>query len=642
MPRASIESPSLTAAPVQPEVSVRAHTPFFLAALFVFWLLVYGLSIFHPALLDDADSVHAEAAREMVLHNDWVTLRVNGDADTPGIRYLEKAPLFYWTMAASFRLFGIHDWSARLPLALAVLGLLYTVYFIGRRAFGERGGFYSALAAGLAFGPYIFTRFLIPDILVGLWLILSLGFFLRTLDEAEPSRFACWGFAAACALNVMTKGLIGLVFPFAAIGVYLLLTGNLRHLFKLRLISSTLVFLAIAAPWHILAGLQNPGHGDLGHGLAFSPTQGNVRGFFWFYFINEHLLRYLNKRVPRDYDTVPLFLFWGLMLVWVFPWASFLPQALARVRLFRPRESAQSPAGRARLVLFIASFFVVLFFSFSTRQEYYVLPAVPAIALLIGGWLADEEASPADSRLRKWGRISSLVLAVIGVVAALAMVFVALTSPAAPPNADIADLLHSAPAESQEYALSLGHFLDLNMQVMVLFRVPLLLFGLSLFAGSALNWYFRRKQRPALGNWSLAAMSVGLLVAVHLGLSTFSPVLTSKPLADAINRVWKPGDIIEINGEYEGGSTLNYYTGHQVRILNGRSANLWYGSFFPDAPQIFDDTASFQKLWLEPRRVFLWTEVENKEKLLSGLPANTVFEFAHSGGKFLFTNQPIQ
>src|SRR5262249_40393862 len=140
------------------------------------------------------------------------------------------------------------------------------------------------------------------DILVGLWLVLSLGFFILTFEGPEPSRWACWGFAACCALNVLTKGLIGLVFPFAAIGLYVLLTGQLRHLLRMRFVSSTLVFLAAAAPWHILACLRNP-------------TQGNVRGFFWFYFVNEHFLRYLNKRVPRDYDTVPLLLFWALVIV---------------------------------------------------------------------------------------------------------------------------------------------------------------------------------------------------------------------------------------------------------------------------------------------------------------------------------------
>src|SRR5579864_345673 len=219
-----------------------ARTPFYLGVLFLFWVVVYGSALFQPALLDDADSVHAEAAREILIRHDWVTLHVNG------IRYLEKAPLLYWMMAASFRIFGVHDWSARLPLALGVLALLYAVYFLGRRVFGQTAGLYAALACGFALGPYIFTRFLIPDVLVGLWLILTLDFFLRTFDDSRPSRLACWGLAVTCALNVLTKGLIGLVFPLAAIGLYLLMAGNLRHILRMRLASSACVFLLIAAP----------------------------------------------------------------------------------------------------------------------------------------------------------------------------------------------------------------------------------------------------------------------------------------------------------------------------------------------------------------------------------------------------------
>ena len=153
-----------------------------------------------------------------------------------------------------------------------------------------------------------------------------------------PRVLTCWGFAAACALNVLTKGLIGLVFPIGTIGLYLLLTRNLRHLAKLRLVSSTLVFLVLAAPWHILAALRNP-------------AQGQARGFLWFYFVNEHINRFLNKRVPPGYDTVPLLLFWALLVLWLVPWAVFLPQALRDVPLrlqqmgasLRPPQESKPP-----------------------------------------------------------------------------------------------------------------------------------------------------------------------------------------------------------------------------------------------------------------------------------------------------------
>src|SRR2546422_3601407 len=185
-----------------------------IALIGLLWAAIYVIGMFTPALLDDADSVHAEAAREMVLRHDWVTLHVNG------IRYLEKAPLMYWGVAGSYSLFGVHDWSTRLPLMLGILAWLLAAYALGRYAYGERGGFYSAIVLATALGPYLFTRFLIPDTLVGLWLILGFYFFLRSFEEDPPSRLTCWGLAATCALNVLTKGLIGLVFPAAVNGPF--------------------------------------------------------------------------------------------------------------------------------------------------------------------------------------------------------------------------------------------------------------------------------------------------------------------------------------------------------------------------------------------------------------------------------------
>src|SRR5947209_7355461 len=224
-----------------------------IALIILLWTLIYFASIFSPALLDDVDTIHAEAAHEIVMRRDWVTLY------TDGIRYLEKAPLMYWGVAASYELLGVSDWTTRLPLALGVLALLLVIYAAGKRAYGERGGLYSAVVLATCLGPYIFTRFQIPDIIVGLWLALSAYFFLLSLDQEQPSRWVCWGFAATCALSVLTKSLIGLVFPLTTIFLYLLLTANLRHILKLRVFSSALVFFAIAAPWHILAAVRNPG-----------------------------------------------------------------------------------------------------------------------------------------------------------------------------------------------------------------------------------------------------------------------------------------------------------------------------------------------------------------------------------------------
>lgn len=585
--------------------------------LIALWLVIYMVGLSTPALLDDADTVHAEAAREMLLRHNWVTLYVNG------VRYLEKAPLMYWSVAASYKLFGVNEWSTRFPLMLGVLGMILATYGMGRRVFGAAGGFDSGLVLATALGPYLFTRFLIPDVLVGLWLTLTFWLFLESLEQPRPSKWICWGLAAVCALNVLTKGLIGLVFPAGAIGLHLLLTGNLKHLLRLRLASSAVVFLLIAAPWHILAELENP-------------AQGPVRGFLWFYFVNEHILRFLNKRMPRDYDTVPLLLFWALLVLWLVPWSVFVPQSLLEVpRRWREFRSQMSRRERGYLLFFLWNLVIVGFFSFSTRQEYYTIPALPGMALLVGGWLGRERESAADSRERRAGRISSAVLLAIGAVIAAVGFALLWFSKAPAPGIELSDLLKKHP---QDYALSFGHFLDLTPQAMGAFRLPLFGFSLAFLVGTLANFALRRRARAGAGNAALALMMVVVLACVHAAFVIFSPILSSKDLALAIRSHYQPGDQIVVAGLYENASALNFYSGLPLRSLREPAGNMWYGSRFSDAPRVFETQASFTAMWNGPQRVFFWAEDENPREL-RGLPRYVI---ARGGGKIVFVNRPVE
>ncbi len=643
--------------------------------LFALWVVFYGsFTLVRPALLDDADSVHAEVAREMLLRHDWVTLYANG------IRYLEKAPLLYWGMAASMRLFGATATAARLPLCFTVLALALVLESFARRAFRSvAAGLYAALILLSSFGVFIFTRITIPDAMVCLWLTLAMYCYWRSTELDHPSRWWSWGFAACCALNVLTKGLIGLVFPVAIALLHLVLTGGwratVRDLRQLYLGSSFVVFLLIAAPWHFAAGLANPTEGSPGsphlvgaHWVVPLPTLGNVHGWTWFYLVNEHVLRYLNLRVPRDYDTVPLLLFWGLLLVWLMPWSAFVFHALAAVPWRRalqtspalpwrsPHAGAPLSSGdQTRLLFGLWAAVPLLFFSLSTRQEYYVLPSVPALVLLLAGWFAEEtveaEAFVVPGRRVRAGQRISRVLLALGSAAAVACTYFVLHTRAPGANTDLASLLKQNPTE---YALSFGHFLDLNAQAMGAFRGPLALTAVALFGGTLASYVARQRFDPATGTYALAAGAFLFLLAAHAGLVTFSPVLSSAQLAHAIAPQLKPGDLVVINGEYEAGSTLGFYLDRPeyvtasgtipavspaappIHILNGRSSNLWYGSFFTDAPALFEDDASLAAKWASSRRVFLWTEPDN----LPPLPPRSIFLIAASGGKEIISNQP--
>ncbi len=609
-------------------ISRAASPSTFLSKAFTFgiivvtWALIYLPALSTPGLLDDADSIHAEAAREMLLNHNWVTLYVNG------IRYLEKAPLMYWGVALSYKLFGVGEWQTRLPLALSVLGLGLCALILGRRFLTREAGFYAALILITAPGIFVYTRFLIPDAIVAMWLTLGLYFFLIAYEQENPSRWVCWAFAITVALNVLTKSLVGLAFPGMIIFVFLLLTGNFKKLSKMHPWSSTLVFFVVAAPWHILAAIRSP-----------AQPSGPERGFLWFYFVNEQVLRYLNRRIPRDYDKVPLLIFWALLLVWLIPWFVFLFPALKEIpRRVREWREGLDTRVRANLLFGVWACVIMLFFSFSTRQEYYSLPVLPALALLTGGWMQRERESAGPSPERKAGKTASLVLLIIGLLGfAAAMVVLAMTHPF-PGGTDIGDVLVPHPGQ---YALSLGHMEDLTIEAFGLFRTPLWLVGFALLIGTGLNLIFRRRGAPLKGNLALTGMMIVVLFCVHQGFVIFSPELTSKNIALKIQRKYKPGDTIVINGKYEFGSTLNYYTGIELHVLNGRDGNLWYGSYFPGAPSIFEDNQSFTSLWHRDGRVFLFTEDYLKDKALQDIDPKTVYVFARQGGKVVLTNRPV-
>lgn len=589
--------------------------------LLAVWAVVYLPALSWPALLDDADTVHAEAAREMLLRHDWVTLHVNG------IRYLEKAPLLYWITAFFYKAFGVTEWTTRLPLALGVLLLMGAVFGLGRRAYGEWGGFYAALVVATSLGLFVYTRFMIPDVYVALWLALGMWCFYEMLGQERPSVWWCWGLAATTALNVLTKGLIGLVFPGLIVLVYLVLTGRLSWLARMRWVSSVLVFLLIAAPWHVMAALRNP-----------AQPSGPEKGFLWFYFIDDQFLRYLNQRVPRDYDTVPLLLFWFLVLVWVFPWSSYLPIALRELPGWRAwRTGKLSRRQQVTLLLVVWTVVIVGFFSFSTRQEYYTLPVVPAVALLLGGWLQREQ-EVAEEAGRKASLRVSAALAVVGLVlGGVALLLWWRTSPL-PAGVDLADLLTEHPGK---YALSLGHLEDLTLPALGAFHGPLLAVAVAFLVGCGLNWWLRRRRSLLAANLVLAAMTIVLLLAVQQAYARFNPILSSKDLALTLQRYLRPEDVVVIHGDYEWGSSVPFYTGHPVFLWHGRQADLWFGSLFPDAPRIFLDEAGFVRLWKGPQRVFLFTPDFNREQALAPLDPASVHLVARTGGKFLYCNRPV-
>jgi 4-amino-4-deoxy-L-arabinose transferase-like glycosyltransferase len=598
-------------------------------ALAAVFLVVYVGSMLTPGLLDDADSTHAEAAREMVLTGDYVTLHVNG------IRYLEKAPLPYWLVAISYKVFGVNEFSTRVPMVLSVmlLGMLGLCW--GRRAFGERTGIYAGLFVYTCTGVYLFTRILIPDVLLSLLIAGAMYFFLTAL-EPEAAGWRWYAGYAMMALGVLTKGLIALVFPCGAAFFFLLFTGEWRRWREFRMISGLALFLAIAAPWHILAGLRNPGTAE-------------HRGFFWFYFVNEHYLRFLGRRYPRDYNKLPAMLYWTLHLVWLFPWSLYLPAAVRTVvEEWRGRGGRLGAVGqgsgqrsdfasRTRLLCWILAGVVLIFFAISTNQEYYTFPAYLPLLLLLADGVAQCERAECEGGVRAgWLRSSAGLLAVIG-VAASAMLLVGLwQSRNLAFEADIGNVLSRQ--DTNAYTLSTSHMLDLSYASFAALRLPAALAAVVLFVAPLLSFVFRLLRRHYSATWVLGAGLAVFLVAAHIALGRFGPYLSSKQLAQEIAERARPEDTVMIYGDQAFGSSLLFYLRRPIDLVEGRTTSMWFGSTFADAPKIYLSDADLQRDWTGNGRIFLFVPPHQKTRV-DGLLASK-FVVAEVSGKYVYSNRP--
>jgi 4-amino-4-deoxy-L-arabinose transferase-like glycosyltransferase len=575
--------------------------------------VIFVGSIFSPPhLMDDVDAVQAQISRTMLESGDWVTPHLNG------IAYLEKSPLGYWLSAISHGIFGVHDWAGRLPLALSVVVLCVATLRFSTWAFGRDAGLYSGLVLSTSIGLFLFTRIVIPDAILTLVITLGLWSFARALDPDEK-RSEVWPvlMGVCLGLGLLLKGLIAVVFPIGTAFVYLAITRQLwarDTLRRLRPVRVLAIMGAIAVPWYVLAMLRNPPYFD----FTMHSGPGQYHGFFWFYFINEHVLRFLNLRYPRDYNTVPRLWFWLLHLVWLFPWSVYGAAA------FRLNYRSSDRGGRTRLLALCWIAVVLVFFSFSTTQEYYSLPTYPAFALLLGC---------AINTGGVWIRRGTKAVVAVASVGAAVIAVILWHVWALPTPGDISTALVQHP---EMYTLSLGHMGDLTLQSFAYLRLPLALAaGAALLGVVGMVLYRSHKRLPF---FAAALMMVVFFHAARVAMVAFDPYLGSKPLAEALMKA-PPGRLIEANAYYAFSSVF-FYTNQRALLWNGREGNLEYGSYAPGAPDVFIDDTKLQQLWRSPDRYYLLT-YDNDMPRLQQLVGVSVYLVSNSGGKCLLTNQPV-
>ena len=645
--------------------------------LLLVFLAVFGAASFSPSLLDDADATHAQAAQHILSSGNWVTLYVNG------IRYLEKPPLPYWMVAVDYAFLGQNVFATHLPMILGVLGCALVAWFWSRRAWGDRAAFYAALAMLTSVGVFLFTRFFIPESILTCLLVFALYSFLTGLEDRRPLRF--YLAYASVAVALLTKGLIAPVFFAGAIIPYLAVTGEWRRWREFRLFTGLLLFLAIGAPWHILAGLQNPDHGNP---IGNVPSPGHVHGFLWFYFINEHFLRFLGKRYPDDYNRQPWLIFWFGQLIWLFPWSLYVPVALRRawrnrrifasdlrydatntIQFLDPQLSAHQSSllaarlrfrARTSLLLGIYTAFVLVFFAVSTNQEYYTWPMYPTALMLIAGALATIEESP-DIRQKasaSWLSGAHIFFVVVGLAIAAILGWGLWQSRHLPFVPDVGTLM--AHRDVAGYSLATSHFFDLTTQAFAALRLPAVLAAFAFLAGPIAAWRLRHHGHAVESTVTVAFTTAVILVAAHIALVRFQPLLSSRAMADTINRVMaepaNAGAQILLYGDQSDGSSIPFYTHRQVLLVHGAhsyfqpdptedprelfgSSMIW-GSDYPDAPHIFLSDADLLRLWGTGPRHFLFVPGEFHDHVVK-LLGSRLYEIQELSDKTLYTDRPF-
>lgn len=563
-------------------------------------LIYFVNAVSPPALMDDVDAVQAQIARNMLDSGDWVTARLNG------IVYLEKAPGPYWMMAASYAVFGVRDWAARLPFAISAVGLAWVTALMGGWAFGARAGMFAGLSVGCSVGLWLFTRIAIPDVTLTLAVALAMWALLRF--EETSRRWWAWLFWVSMGAGFLLKGLIAVVFPAAAAALYMAMRRKCIAIWTGWWLAPL-----IAAPWVWLAMARNPPLVD----FTMRSAPGEYHGFFWFFFLNEHLFRFLNMRWPRDYNTVSRPLFWLLHIAWLFPWSAYLPEALRKL----PGRGESWP-DRMRLLCWCWAGFILVFFTFSTTQEYYSMPAYPALALLLG------DALTRTTRWTRWGE-----RALAGICAALAVslggIWWMVRGMEAP--GDISRALTSNP---EAYTLSLGHLKDLTLPAFAYLKGPLLLAMVAFSLGAAAAW---RRWRLAL-----AGMLILFTFAARTALTVFDPYLSSRALAEALLR--SPVGEVVVENQYYAFSSVFFYAHERMAprawLLNGRVNNLEYGSYAPGSPDVFLDDRRFAEKWRGADRVYLLVEAPRLARIEELLGAGQLHRVAEAGGKYLLVNRP--
>ncbi|MGC2064207.1 MAG: glycosyltransferase family 39 protein [Thermodesulfovibrionales bacterium] len=441
--------------------------PYYLPALLIIVLTISFFRLGALTLFDVDEAVFAEATREMVETGDWLTPTYNG------VNRYDKPILFYWMMALSYKTFGINEWGARFPSASAGVLLCLCLFLFMRRQTDERRAFFAVMSLVLSLYFVIYSHAAVTDMTLTLFITLSLLSFYQSLGQGQESaqhrRFYLYGFYLFSALAFLTKGLIGIIFPFGIAGLYLLVTEGIGGTKKIMSAGGSVLFLLIAIPWYL------------------AELSVNGREFIDQFFIKHHFKRFTDvisgHKGPWYYYALTL-------LIGLVPWVTFLPGGAAGAwARFRLARSKKGPATVHSPELFALLWFavIVVFFSVSTTKlPNYILPSIPAAAILIASGMVWQS--------RKQIQYTKVLMAVVSLLMGVGALV--------------------GPVLAEKYLVRMGAGFQTGF--LADFRAWTRVLAIILFAGTALNLVgaVRKKSYHELG--AVLMLSILLLLSLKV------------------------------------------------------------------------------------------------------------------------------
>jgi 4-amino-4-deoxy-L-arabinose transferase-like glycosyltransferase len=504
------------------------------------------LPLFWQLPLLRSEAMYALIPQEMLARGSWLTPTLNG------VHYLDKPQLLYWLNMLSYKLLGVSSWSARVPTLAMAVGEVWLTYLIGRRLVGQKAAWLGGFILLTCIGFFVLHLQILPDHLITLFLLAALYGLLRW-QEGPGFRWEALFFLSLVA-GFLSKGFIGIVFPGLIGLLYAWLVRDRRLgrlLFSPRGIGLAIILLVV---WGVATELANP-------------------GFLKFQIVNEQIMRFLGRRQPPDINSFTIAGFWLFLGIWLMPWTFILPEAL--YRFWQATRPGREAPVTGRLLLIWPAVILVFFTLSASRIEYYSLPALPALALILGWRLKRCLDSPGD-RVLPWTLTG---LGLLGL-----------------------SLLVLLPYLQEVCVANRREFINMVRPISPIAWRATFFIPATALVGMVAAWLGRRRLAVA----SYGVLALGIAWFTFQTMMALSPRLSDQTAGAYVRRAASSQDLVIMGPieEFEYGASLEFYARRHILMVR-RHGMPQFPYPVPAASDYIITPDRLKELWQGSRKVFL-------------------------------------